>query len=232
MHVQAEAVEQLRAQFALLEDIDNVFHGRTNVAVNRSGGNFFSLLRKKKKKGNDNTPGNEEDDDNHGGGMLNFDVLLNCLDGIERSDGIFTIITTNDVTKIDPALGQPRKLPDGTTEFISSRPGRVDKAIELTYMEPNDKRLMSDRILTEYPQAHQEVLHFINTYPDLLETPAQFQERCAQIALHCFWTNQQTHLAEESEKNIFINHKIVDHIITATKGIPIKNPSYRDYEEK
>ena len=24
-------------------------------------------------------------------------------------------------------------------------------------------------------------------FPDLQETPAQFQERCAQIALKCFW---------------------------------------------
>jgi SpoVK/Ycf46/Vps4 family AAA+-type ATPase len=106
---------------------------------------------------------------------------------VERSDGIFTIITTNDITKIDPAMGQPRKLPDGTQEFISTRPGRIDKAVELTYMEPEDKKRMAARILGEFEQAHLEMLAFIDRYPDLQETPAQFQERCGQIALACFW---------------------------------------------
>ncbi len=40
--------------------------------------------------------------------------------------------------KVDPALGQPHKLPDGALEFISTRPGRIDKAVELTHMEPAD----------------------------------------------------------------------------------------------
>ena len=32
-----------------------------------------------------------------------------------------------------------------------------------------------------------EMLDFIDKFPDLPETPAQFQERCAQVALKCFW---------------------------------------------
>ena len=31
------------------------------------------------------------------------------------------------------------------------------------------------------------MLEFIDKFPDLQETPAQFQERCGQIALKCFW---------------------------------------------
>src|SRR4030095_1168314 len=128
---------------ALIEDIDNVFHGRENVARKNS---MMSFLFPRKKK-EDESEGSER------GSLtpLTFDCLLNCLDGVERTDGIFTIISTNDLSKIDPALGQPRKLPDGSTEFISTRPGRVDKAVELTYMEPNDKKLMAKRILGEYP---------------------------------------------------------------------------------
>ena len=162
---------------ALIEDIDNVFHGRENVA--RKGG-LFSLLPPRKKN-----------DDNAAGPApftpLTFDCLLNCLDGVERADGIFTIITTNDIGKVDAALGQPRRLPDGSVEFISTRPGRIDKAVELTYMEPEDKRRLARRILGAYPEQHQEVLEFIEKYPDLQETPAQFQERCGQIALACLW---------------------------------------------
>jgi hypothetical protein len=175
---------------ALIEDIDNVFHGRENVS--RKGLSTLLLPRKKKQKNNNNNNNNEDDesDEARGLSMLSFDVLLNCLDGVERSDGVFTIITTNDIRKVDPALGQPRTLPDGTFEFISTRPGRIDKAVELTYMEPEDKKRMARRILGLYEDEYLEMLDFIERYPDLQETPAQFQERCAQIALRCFWGNQ------------------------------------------
>ena len=166
---------------ALIEDIDNVFHGRENVA--RRPGLFPMLLPPEKKDGD------HGDDKGRGplGPPLTFDCLLNCLDGVERADGIFTIISTNDMSKIDPALGQPRKLPDGTTEFISTRPGRIDKAVELTYMEAADKKRMAEKILGGYEAEYAEMLAFVDRFPDLPETPAQFQERCAQVALKCFW---------------------------------------------
>lgn len=171
---------------ALIEDIDNVFHGRENVARRNQPMPFLMPSRK--------------DDDNHAAPPqtpLTFDCLLNCLDGVERSDGIFTIVTTNDISKIDAALGQPRKLPDGTLEFISTRPGRIDKAVELTYMEAEDKKRMARRILGEYPEEYRKMLEFIDHYADLQETPAQFQERCGQIALACFWKEQhEPHPAE------------------------------------
>jgi len=171
---------------ALIEDIDNVFHGRENV-TRKNGGMVPMVL-----------PPKRDEHDPHEkagrGGLLSppltFDCLLNCLDGVERADGIFTVITTNDLSKIDPALGQPRKLPDGTTEFISTRPGRVDKAVELTYMEPGDKKRMAKRILGQFEAAYLDMLAFVDKYPDLQETPAQFQERCAQVALKCFWGEQ------------------------------------------
>ena len=173
---------------ALIEDIDNVFHGRENVArKNASMGMMMSAPSKD----------NDGDNRSRGGGSgllmpLTFDCLLNCLDGVERADGIFTIITTNDISKIDPALGQPRQLPDGAVEFISTRPGRVDKAVELGPMEPADKKKMARRILGAYEQPYLDMLAFVDRFPDLAETPAQFQERCAQVALKCFWHDQQS----------------------------------------
>ena len=115
---------------ALIEDIDNVFNGRENIA--RKNNPVPMFIERKKSDAPDSkrppfTP-------------LTFDCLLNCLDGIERVDGIFTVITTNDIAKVDPALGQPRRTPDGGVEFISTRPGRIDKAVELTFMEPADKK--------------------------------------------------------------------------------------------
>ncbi len=168
---------------ALIEDIDNVFHGRENVARKNSMLPFLMASKKKDEGGDDsNRPSLTP---------LTFDCLLNCLDGVERSDGIFTIITTNDIAKVDPALGQPRRLPDGSVEFISTRPGRIDKAVELTYMEPADKKTMASRILEDYPAEHAKMLEFIDRFADLQETPAQFQERCGQIALACFWKEKQ-----------------------------------------
>ncbi len=176
---------------ALIEDIDNVFHGRENVARRNS---MMSMMFARDKD-------NGQKDDKGGGrdsfSPLTFDCLLNCLDGVERTDGIFTILTTNDLSKIDPALGQPRKLPDGMTEFISTRPGRVDKAVELTYMDAADKKTMAKRILGEYPDEYLKMLEFVDRYPTLPETPAQFQERCGQIALRCFW--KETHPVQYAE---------------------------------
>jgi len=169
---------------ALIEDIDNVFHGRENVT--RKHGLMPMLFAPPKRDDQ-----NGKEGDRMSMTPLTFDCLLNCLDGVERSDGIFTIITTNDIAKVDPALGQPRKLPDGSVEFISTRPGRIDKAVELTFMEPGDKKLMAKRILGAYEPEYFKMLQLIDKYPDLQETPAQVQERCGQIALACFWRDQQ-----------------------------------------
>lgn len=169
---------------ALIEDIDNVFHGRENI-VRKSVGMPLILTQPKADDGDDSS---SQPSRPHT--PLTFDCLLNCLDGVGRSDGIFTIITTNDITKIDPALGKPRILPNGVTEFISTRPGRIDKAIELGYMEPKEKRHLAQRMLATYPNELQNLLDFIENNPDLQETPAQFQERCAQIALRRYWDDQ------------------------------------------
>lgn len=168
---------------ALIEDIDNVFHGRENVARKNGAMNVMVAA-----------PSRDDDKGDRRGPLmpLTFDCLLNCLDGVERSDGIFTIITTNDIAKVDPALGQPRRLPDGEVEFISTRPGRIDKAVELSYMEHSDKKMMARRILGAYPEELSAMLEFLERFPDLAETPAQFQERCGQIALKRFWDDQQS----------------------------------------
>ena len=58
-------------------------------------------------------------------------------------------------------------------------------------MEPADKKQMAERILGDYPAEYEAMLEFVDEYPDLQETPAQFQERCGQIALACFWKEKQ-----------------------------------------
>ncbi|MFD2784280.1 AAA family ATPase [Hymenobacter rubripertinctus] len=169
---------------ALIEDMDNVFHGRENVSRRSVG--FMPFVQ------SSNTEEGEENNTQNGPlAPLTFDCLLNCLDGIEKAGGIFTIITANDLSKIDSALGIPGKAADGASEVISTRPGRIDKAIELGYMEPEDMRIMASRILDGYDSEFAAMIEYIERQDFKKETPAQFQERCGQIALESYWREQE-----------------------------------------
>ena len=50
---------------------------------------------------------------------------------------------------------------------------------------------MARRILTGYDEEMQAMLDFVDKFPELQETPAQFQERCGQVALASFWKEKQ-----------------------------------------
>jgi hypothetical protein len=160
----------------LLEDFDNVFHGRTNVTAPKP---VISPQRSK------NDPFGEDDDRDLSNGYLTFDTLLNMMDGIEQMDGVFTIVTTNKLEHIDPALGVPSS---STTknDLLSTRPGRIDRAVELTFMAPEHMELMANRILSEFPEARDGLVARI---PELLIdghsciTPAQWQEVCSSTAI-------------------------------------------------
>ena len=175
---------------ALIEDIDNVFHARQNVAAQSMS--FGRMFGRAGRKGDDEEERNSESKEveRRFGNPLSFDVLLNCLDGVERCEGLFTIITTNHLDQIDPALGQPVTRTDGTADFISTRPGRIDKAIELTYMRPEVKERMAHHLLRRFPTLRDDFLATLGT-EDRRETPAQFQERCGQLALREYWRAQE-----------------------------------------
>ncbi len=124
---------------ALIEDIDAVFEGRKNIAVNS-------------------------------GPALTFDCVLNCLDGVQRADGLMVMITTNHLAKIDPAIGQPGS--------IGSRPGRIDRVVEMGNLNEEGRRKLALRILDRWPQWVDDICHAGRD-----DTPAQFQERCGRLAL-------------------------------------------------
>lgn len=167
---------------ALIEDIDNVFDKRKNIVQ----GHSFLLGG----YSNDNKEENNQNkDSNEIRTPLTFDTLLNCIDGVDKSDGVFTIITTNDITKIDEAIGKPKENEDGTNGFVSSRPGRIDRAIELTYMNKINKLKMAEKILSEFHSKLEEVK--VHIEKDEKETPAQFQEYCAQIAIQEYWKEKE-----------------------------------------
>lgn len=124
---------------ALMEDIDAVFDGRQNVAVNS-------------------------------GPALTFDCLLNCLDGVQRADGLMVMVTTNHLERIDPAIGQPGN--------IGSRPGRIDRVVAMGKLDAPGRRKLAERILDRWPEWVEDMCHAGDD-----DTPAQFQERCGRLAL-------------------------------------------------
>jgi len=126
---------------ALIEDVDAVFHGRSNVACGDRQG-------------------------------LTFDCLLNCLDGIQHADGLFVVITTNHLDRIDPALGLPNE------NGIATRPGRIDRVVEVTRPDAAGRLKIARRILAEHPELWREIVAEGDG-----DTGAQFQERCSNLAV-------------------------------------------------
>lgn len=198
-----KAMQKHTPCIALFEDIDNVFHGRENICTI----NPFSMLHKRRKKNKPEKDDHDWDEDiNQGGFGVKFDTFINCLDGVDRIEGVFTILTTNDITKIDPTLGGGPKARLG--ESISSRPGRIDNAIELTYMEKDDKIEFAKRILKEFPEILEQELEFIEENPELQETPAQCQEKYAQLALKEFWKTASPSNTGRVEDTVKLNGKV------------------------
>jgi hypothetical protein len=132
---------------ALMEDIDAIFDGRKNIAVNH-------------------------------GPALTFDCLLNCLDGVQRADGLMVMITTNHLNRIDAAIGQP-----GT---IGSRPGRIDRVVTMGKLDDDGRRKLAQRILDRWPEWIDDMCHAGSD-----DTPAQFQERCGRLALKLHYGEAQ-----------------------------------------
>jgi len=137
---------------AVLEDIDSVFEYRKNICDT-------GKLRR----------------------SLTFDCLLNCIDGIEKTDGLFVMLTTNNIDKLDPAIGGGTVGGAGT---VSSRPGRVDRVIECCPPDREGLLKIAKRILSENLELCEEV---VTIGEKNNETAAQFQERCSRVALNCFW---------------------------------------------
>lgn len=114
-----------------------------------------------------------------------------------KTDGFFTIVSTNDITKIDEALGIPEFIDIEKHNFISSRPGRIESVIELGYINNENKMKMAHKILFEFPDKLEEVMQYI--LKEIQETPAQFQEYCSQIALEEYWKMQSEPIQHKIE---------------------------------
>lgn len=118
------------------------------------------------------------------GDRMTFDVLLNCIDGVEKAEGVFTVITTNKLEKVDEALGIPSERSNGSA--LSTRPGRIDRILELKEMDIECRRKLAGRILVEWPDTHKKIVEDGNG-----DTGAQFQYRCARLAEKLYWEEKE-----------------------------------------
>ena len=143
--------------FVLFEDFDAIFDKGRNIARTE----FF--------------PG------------VTIDCLLQCLDGVEKSDGAFVVVTTNHIEKIDNRIAQI------TQSGIASRPGRIDRVIEMPSLDESGRKMLAERILSEYNDLK---IKAIKEGQD--DTGAQFQERCAELALQRYWEEKAKDLQEDS----------------------------------
>jgi hypothetical protein len=110
---------------------------------------------------------------------LSFDCLLNVISGVENSDGVLLVVTTNNLRHIDPALGVPQP---GST---SSRPGRIDCAVELPILDQDGRFKLAKRV---FEGCHESWVYYMARRGHN-DTGAQFEDRCATAALTLFWSD-------------------------------------------
>lgn len=114
---------------------------------------------------------------------LSFDCFLNTIDGVGNHGGVLLVVTTNNIDKVDEALGViDDDCNDGS---LSTRPGRIDTVLELNPPDVNGRIKIAKRILVDYPEYVDDVVIAGSN-----DSGAQFQERCTRLALKLFWSKK------------------------------------------
>jgi len=109
---------------------------------------------------------------------LTFDCLLNIISGVESSDGLLLVVTTNHIDQVDPALGVPEP------GSMSTRPGRIDRAVEMPVLDEAGREKLARRIMAGCDKSWVEYL--VQQGKD--DTGAQYEDRCATAALNLYWS--------------------------------------------
>ena len=108
---------------------------------------------------------------------LTLDVLLNCIQGVEPADGVLLIVTANEPSKIDTAMGIPEKPGEK-----SPRPGRLDRCVWFGDLSEEGRHYVAKRILCDCPELIEQTVK-----DGVGETGAQFSKRCESLALKMYW---------------------------------------------
>lgn len=142
---------------------------------------------------------------------LTFDCILNQISGVSSLNGVFLIVTTNHIEHIDPALGVMKNADSG----VSTRPGRIDSVIEVSFMNSENRRRLATKILRDWPES---IEHLMAQYTDNAGTdwtPSQWQEVCIQSALERMQSDE--HLTSIAGNVVQLqqpeSHKLVVHAV-------------------
>jgi chaperone BCS1 len=140
-------------KIVLFEDIDSAFSDKEILAVESKVTSDSKRINKNNIKNNKKQKDNNEDNNNNNNNIdndninnsiettttqkyLTYSGLLNALDGVlSNQKGIITIMTTNYIEKLGSAL---------------IRPGRIDKAFELTYCVHEQVITMLNYMISTY----------------------------------------------------------------------------------
>jgi chaperone BCS1 len=106
--------------------------------------------------------------------LLSFDTLINTIAGIKRNDGIFLIITVNDISRCDPAL---------------IRPGRCDMKIEVGPLDRKGREFIARNILKGYPELIESII-----LTGEGKVAAEFENDCIELALREFYKDREKSL--------------------------------------
>lgn len=103
---------------------------------------------------------------------LSFEAVLNQISGISAISGVLLIVTTNNIEKIDPALGRIDEHGRPT------RPGRIDHIIHMGMTDREQRQKIAHHVLRDWPVLAE---HLVDEGVDT--TAAQFQSMCVQAAI-------------------------------------------------
>ena len=69
---------------------------------------------------------------------LTFDCLLNCIDGVQRVDGIMLVLTTNHLDRLDPALTRKSRIDDIVELGPLDQPELCDVLVQRILLDCDD----------------------------------------------------------------------------------------------
>ncbi len=106
---------------------------------------------------------------------LTFDCFLTVLDGVDNTDGIVLVITTNDESALDHTLGGKHLAPGVDERHL--RPGRVDRVVHFDILDEKGRFKMARRII----EAERAIRKAVDEGDGM--TGAEFQDLCRRKAL-------------------------------------------------
>ena len=148
----------------------------------------------------------------HGG--VHFDTFLNCLDGVEQTNGIALFLTTNHPNKLDPAIAQQ-------DEHGASRPGRIDRLVAFGDLPEEARRYMAQGFFRDWPA---EVDVAVSQGDGM--TGDQFSKFCERRALELYWQGvedekQRSLLVRSVADNLLQQFAKATHSAASASGEPV-----------